>query len=131
MEDLSEASSDHGGGSFGSPEEAGGAVDTAPGRGQRAATTDIDADVHAIRALRVQVMRVCGSLPAATRADLAGRMDALSAAAVAHDTDSPAVRVALQEVLLIVGTGALATLNTTARRRLSALTGIALPGRGS
>jgi hypothetical protein len=38
------------------------------------------------------------------------------------------VREALQEVLLSIGTGALAALSEPTRQRLAALTGIALPG---
>jgi hypothetical protein len=38
------------------------------------------------------------------------------------------VREALQEVVLSIGTGALAALSEPTRQRLAALTGIALPG---
>lgn len=99
------------------------------GRGQRSTAPDIDADIDAIHALCTQVTRVWDGLTASTREELAVRMELLSQAADLRETDSPIVRGALQEVLLIVGTGALATLNGGVGRRLTVLTGIALPQR--
>lgn len=102
----------------------------APGRAQVAAAPDIDADVEAIRALCAQVTRIWDGLAASTREDLVERVELLSLAAVARDTDTRIVRATLQEVLLIIGIGALATLNEATGRRLAALTGIALPRYG-
>jgi hypothetical protein len=98
-----------------------------PGRAQTPMASHIDADVKAIRELLECIQHLWGNLPAPSREDLSTRLDLLAAAADHRATDSRPVRQALQEVLLSVGTGALATLSGPTRQRLAALTGIALP----
>ncbi len=97
-------------------------------RAQTPETSRVDADVEAIRELRERVEHLWGNPATPSREDLSARLDFLSAAADHRATDSRPVREALQEVLLSVGTGALATLSEPTRHRLAALTGIALPG---
>jgi hypothetical protein len=88
----------------------------------------IDADIDAIRELQKRIEHLWGNLAAPSREDLSARLDALATAADHRATDSRSVREALQEVLLSIGTGALAALSDPTRHRLEALTGIALPG---
>jgi hypothetical protein len=88
----------------------------------------IDADIEAIRELRVRIEHLWGNLAAPSREDLSARLDLLGTAADHRATDSRPVREALQEVLLSIGTGALAALSERTRQRLADLTGIALPG---
>jgi hypothetical protein len=102
-------------------------MESAPGRAQTPAASRIDADVEAIRELQARIEHLWGNLPAPSREDLSTRMDLLSAAADHRATDSRQVREALQDVLLSVGTGALAMLTEPTRQRLAALTGIELP----
>ncbi|MEY9934641.1 hypothetical protein ABH926_009309 [Catenulispora sp. GP43] len=90
---------------------------------------DAEADALAIDELASRIRHLWPGLPEAVREDLADCLVPLTAAAQRRDTDSRAVRETLQTVLLIVGTGALATLSVASRRRLAALTGIALPER--
>lgn len=99
-----------------------------PGRAQTPQASRVDADVEAIRELRERLEHLWGNPAAPSREDLSARLDLLGAAADHRATDSRLVREALQEVLLSVGTGALATLSEPTRHRLAALTGIALPG---
>lgn len=98
-----------------------------PGRAQTPMASHIDADVEAIRELRDRIGYLWANLTASLREDLSVRLDLLGVAADHRDTDSRLVREALQEVLLSIGTGALAALSETTRQRLAALTGIALP----
>ena len=100
---------------------------SAPRRAQIPMGSHIDADVEAIRELQECIQHLWGNLPAPSREDLSTRLDLLSTAADHRATDSRPVRQALQEVLLSVGTGALAALSGPTRQRLAALTGIALP----
>ena len=102
-----------------------------PRRAAPARGTDAEADAVAIQELRARVEQLWPGLPEDVREDLAACLPPLTAAAERRDTDSRAVRETLQTVLLIVGTGALTTLSVASRRRLTALTGIALPERGS
>lgn len=102
--------------------------ESAPGIAQRPATSRIDADIGAIRELQQRIEQLWGNLPAPSREDLSARLDLLGAAADHRATDSRSVRELLQEVLLSLGTGALAALSEPTRQRLAALTGIALPG---
>jgi hypothetical protein len=88
----------------------------------------VDADVEAIRELQGRIGHLWGNLEASSREDLSARLDLLGTAADHRATDSRPVREALQEVLLSIGTGALAALSEPTRQRLAALTGIALPG---
>jgi hypothetical protein len=88
-----------------------------------------DDDVDAIRELLVQILSLWGNLTVHSREAVGELLERLSAAVVRRDTGSKAVRETLQQLLLNVGTGALATLSDPTRRRLTALTGIALPGR--
>jgi len=88
----------------------------------------IDADVEAIRELQERIEHLWGNPAAPSREDLSVRLDLLGTAADHRATDSRSVREALQEVLLSVGTGALAALSEPTRQRLAALTGIALSG---
>lgn len=81
-----------------------------------------------IRELLELLARLRVNLTAHARDDLIDPLALLDAAANRRETDAKPVREALQRVLLTVGTGALATLSGPARRRLAALTGIALPG---
>jgi hypothetical protein len=99
-----------------------------PGIAQTPAKSHIDADIAAIRELRERVEHLWGNLAAPAREDLGTRLDLLAAAADDRATDSRRVREVLQEVLISIGTGALATLSEPTRRRLADLTGIALPG---
>jgi hypothetical protein len=89
----------------------------------------IDADVTAIRELQKRIEYLWEHLAGACREGLGTRLDLLGTAADSRATDSRAVREALQEVLLSVGTGALAALSEPTRRRLAALTGIEVPDR--
>lgn len=89
-----------------------------------------EADAAAIDELRTRVRELWAGLPEPAREDLAACLGPLAVAAEHGQTDSRVVRENLQTVLLIVGTGALATLSAASRRRLTALTGIALPERG-
>jgi hypothetical protein len=102
-------------------------AESAPGRAQTPMASHIDADVEAIRELQECVRHLWRNLPAPSRENLSTRLDLLSTAADHRATDSRPVRQALQEVLLSVGTGALATLSGPTRQRLAAVTGIALP----
>jgi hypothetical protein len=95
---------------------------------QRPMVSRIEADIGAIRELQERIEHLRGNLPAPAREDLSARLKLIGAAADLRATDSRAVREALQEVLLSIGTGALAVLSEPTRRRLAALTGIALPG---
>jgi hypothetical protein len=104
-------------------------TELAPGIAQIPTATHVDADVTAIRELRKQIEYVWEHLAAACREGLSTRLDLLWTAADSCATDSRAVREALQEVLLSVGTGALAALSEPTRRRLAALTGIEVPDR--
>lgn len=99
------------------------------GRAQTPAEPRIDEDVEAIRELLERIRQLWGGLTVDSREELGERMRGLDAAAASRDTGSRPVREMLQHVLLTVGTGALATLSEPSRRRLAALTGIALPGR--
>lgn len=102
-------------------------AESVPGLAQRPMASHIDADVEAIRELQECIQHLWANLSAPSREDLSTRLDLLSTAADQRATDSRLVRQALQEVLLSVGTGALATLSGPTRQRLAALTGIALP----
>ncbi|WP_042384087.1 hypothetical protein [Streptacidiphilus melanogenes] len=99
-----------------------------PGRAQTPAASCVDADIAAIHELQGQIRYLWANLTAPSREDLRVRLELLWTAADRRDTDSRAVREALQQVLLTVGLGALATLSEETRRRLTALTGISLPG---
>ena len=103
-------------------------TERAPGPAQVAAVSRVDADVEAIRELTDRIGYLWGNLAAPSREDLRTRLDLLGTAADQRATDSMPVRQALQEVLLCIGTGALAALSEPTRQRLAALTGIALPG---
>jgi hypothetical protein len=103
-------------------------VESVPRRAQTPMASRIDADVEAIRELHERIDHLWENLAAPSRKDLSARLDMLGAAAHHRATDSKPVREALQEVLLSVGTGALATLSEPTRQRLAALTGIALTG---
>lgn len=104
-------------------------ADPVPGRGQTPVPSRIDADVEAICELQERVKHLWGNLTAPSREHLRARLDLLGAAADHRATDSRPVREALQEVLLSIGTGTLTALSEPTRQRLSALTGIALPGQ--
>jgi hypothetical protein len=104
-------------------------AESVPGIAQKPTESRVDADVEAIRELQEQIGHLWENLAPSAREDLAARLDVLGTAADHRATDSRAVREALQEVLLSIGTGALATLSEPTRRRLAALTGIALPSR--
>jgi hypothetical protein len=99
-----------------------------PGRAHTPAPPRIDEDVETIRELLGQIELLRPNLTTHSRDDLAAPLALLRSAADRRDTDAKPVREALQQVLLTVGIGALATLSGPARRRLAALTGIALPG---
>jgi hypothetical protein len=103
-------------------------AESAPGTAQTPAVPHIDADVDAIRELQERIQHLWGNLAAPSREDLSARLDLLGTAADHRATDSRPVREALQEVLLSIGTGALAAMSEPTRQRLAALTGIALPG---
>jgi len=103
-------------------------VASLPGRAQTPETSRIDADVEAIRELRERVEHLWENPAVPSREALSARLNLLGAAADRRATDSRQVREALQEVLLSVGTSALAALSEPTRHRLAALTGIALPG---
>jgi hypothetical protein len=105
----------------------GSGANPAPGRAQTPMASHIDADVEAIRELKERIEHLWGNLVAPSREDLSARLDLLGTAADHRATGSRLVRKALQEVLLNIGTGALATLSEPTRQRLAALTGIALP----
>lgn len=98
------------------------------GIAQTPTESHVDADVEAIRELQERIEHLWVNLEASSREDLSARMDLLGRAADHRATDSKPVREALQEVLLSIGTGALAALSEPTRQRLAALTGIALPG---
>lgn len=102
--------------------------ESVPGRAQTPMASRIDADIEAIRELQERIEHLWGNLAASSREGLSARLDMLGTAADQRTTDSRSVREALQEVLLSIGTGALATLSEPTRHRLAALTGIALPG---
>jgi hypothetical protein len=89
----------------------------------------IDADIEAICELQERIEYLWGNLTAPSREDISARLDLLGAAADHRATDTRQVREALQEVLLSIGTGALSALSDPTRQRLTALTGIALPGQ--
>ena len=103
-------------------------VESAPGIAQTPTPSHIDADIEAIRELQGRIEHLWGNLPTPSREDLSPRLDLLGTAADHRATDSRLVREALQEILLSIGTGALAALSKPTRQRLAALTGIALPG---
>jgi hypothetical protein len=102
-------------------------AESAPRRAQIPMASHIDADAEAIRELREQIEDLWGNLAAPFREHLGARLDLLGEAVDHRATNSRPVREALQEILLSVGTGALATLSERTRHRLAALTGIALP----
>jgi hypothetical protein len=102
-------------------------AESAPGIAQTPTASLIDADIEAIRELQQRIEHLWGNLAAPSREDLSAQLDLLGTAADHRATDSRTVREALQEVLLSIGTGALATLSRPTRQRLAALTGIALP----
>lgn len=104
-------------------------AESAPGIAQKPTVSNIDADIEAIRELQERIEHLWANMEAPSREDLSARLDLLGTAADHHATDSRPVREALQEVLLSIGTGALAALSESTRQRLAALTGIALPGR--
>ncbi|WP_042421909.1 hypothetical protein [Streptacidiphilus anmyonensis] len=104
------------------------AEDRTPGRAQTPAASCVDADIAAIHELQGQIRSLWANLTAPSREDLRVRLELLWTAADRRDTDSRPVREALQQVLLTVGLGALATLSEETRQRLSDLTGISLPG---
>jgi hypothetical protein len=103
-------------------------AESASGIAQIPTVSHIDADVEAIRELQERIEHLWGNLGAPSREDLSARLDLLGMAADHRATDSRSVREALQEVLLSIGTGALAALSEPTRQRLAALTGITLPG---
>jgi hypothetical protein len=103
-------------------------AESASGIAQIPTVSHVDADVEAIRELQERIEHLWGNLAAPSREDLSARLDLLGTAADHRVTDSRMVRKALQEVLLSIGTGALAALSEPTRRRLAALTGITLPG---
>jgi len=103
-------------------------MESTPGTAQTPTVSQIDADVEAIRELQERIGHLWGNPAAPSRDDLSARLDLLGTAADHRATDSRPVRQALQEVLLSIGTGALAALSEPTRQRLTALTGIALPG---
>ena len=102
-------------------------IESAPGIAQTPTVPHIDADIRAIRELQKRIEHLWGNLAASSREGLSARLDLLGTAADHRATDSRPVREALQEVLLSIGTGALAALSEPTRRRLATLTGIALP----
>jgi hypothetical protein len=99
-----------------------------PGIAQTPTASHIDADIEAIRELQNRIGHLWGNLTAPSREGLSVRLDLLGTAADHRATDTRQVREALQEVLLSIGTGALVALSDPTRQRLTALTGIALPG---
>jgi hypothetical protein len=103
-------------------------AESEPRRAQIPTVAHIDADVDAIRELQERIEHLWGNPAAPSREDLSTRLDLLGTAADHRATDSRSVREALQEVLLSIGTGALAALSEPTRQRLAALTGITLPG---
>jgi hypothetical protein len=88
----------------------------------------VDADIEAILELQERIRELWTVPTAPAHEYLNVRLCALADAVEGRQTDSQAVRAALQQVLLHVGTGALATLSDGSRHRLAALTGIALSG---
>jgi hypothetical protein len=103
----------------------------APGRGQLPAEPRIDDDVQAIGELLNHIRSLWADLTTHSREVLEKQLEMLASAADSRDTGSKPVRATLQQVLLTIGTGALAVLSEPTRRRLAALTGIALPGSGT
>ena len=103
-------------------------TESVPGMAQTPTASRIDAEVDAIRELRERIGHLWRNLAVPSREDLSARLDLLGMAVDHRATDSRPVREALQEVLLSIGTGALAALSEPTRQRLAALTGIALPG---
>jgi hypothetical protein len=103
-------------------------AESTPGIAQTPTAFHVDADIEAIRELQERIEHLWGNLAAPSREDLSARLDLLGTAADHRATDSRSVREALQQVLLTIGTGALAALSEPTRQRLAALTGIALPG---
>ena len=99
-----------------------------PGIAQTSTASRVDVDVEAIGELKKQIDCLWGNLTAASREGLSARLDLLCIAADNRATDTRQVREALQAVVLSIGTGALAVLSDPTRQRLTALTGIALPG---
>jgi hypothetical protein len=97
------------------------------GPGQISAPPRVDADVAAIEELEARIRLLWSGLAVPVRDYLGTRMALLSCAMERRETDSRDVRAALQQVLLNLGTGAVATLSDSSRERLTALTGIALP----
>lgn len=104
-------------------------AESVPGIAQTPTVSHIDADIAAIHELQARIEYLWGNLGAPSREDLSRRLDLLGTAADHRATDTRSVREALQEVLLNIGTGALAALSEQTRQRLAALTGITLPGR--
>ena len=98
---------------------------------EKVAASGIDDDILAITELHARLRQLWPGLTEPVREDLAGRLALLDTAADHRETDTRVVRETLQTVLLTIGTGALAPLSATARRRLAALTGIALPDGGA
>jgi hypothetical protein len=105
------------------------AANRTPGRAQTPAAACVDADVAAIHELQDLIQYLWANPAAPSREDLRARLELLWKAADRRDTDSKPVREALQQVLLTVGLGALATLSEETRERLTTLTGIAFPDR--
>jgi hypothetical protein len=103
-------------------------VGSTSGSAQIPVASHVDADIEAIRELLERIEHLWGNLAAPSREDLRTRLDLLGTAADHRATDCRPVRQALQEVLLSIGTGALAALSEPTRKRLTALTGITLPG---
>ena len=103
-------------------------TESAPGMAQTPTAPCIDADIEAILELQERIGQLWESLAALTREDLSTRLELLSTATDQRATDSRPVREALQQILLSIGTGALAVLSEPTRQRLTSLTGIALPG---
>lgn len=99
------------------------------GRAQTPMASLVDADIEAIHELEARVRRLWPRLSAPSREVLSACLSLLADAVERRDTDTRAVRESLQHVLLDIGTGALTTLSEASCSRLSALTGIALPGR--
>jgi hypothetical protein len=103
-------------------------TESTPGIAQTPTASHIGADIEAIRELQERIEHLWGNLAVPSRENLSAWLDLLGTAADRRATDSRPVREALQEVLLSIGTGALAALSEPTRQRLAALTGIALPG---
>ena len=88
-------------------------AESAPGQAQTPAVSHIEADVEAIRELQERIEHLWGNLATSSREELSARLDLLGTAADHRATDSRSVREALQDVLLSIGTGALAALRTS------------------